>query len=105
MKKIIKNIKYIKFSAFYLLLMLSFKVMAEYRAYQYIVRSKILNRSGNKLVPKQSIVSSTLSPTSFLAYNGGSSTVEIELLNSWMCPGHTANKEVCNPIQQERNGN
>jgi len=78
--------------------------MAEYRAYQYIVKQKTLNKPLNEQA-LPAIITTSLSPTSYLAYNGGPTTIEIELLNTWMCPGNTSHRKICSPIQQENNGN
>ena len=78
--------------------------MAEYRAYQYIIKQKYQNLADDEQ-PYSSIITSSLSPTSFIAYNGGENTIKIELLNSWICPGNTSHQQICSPIQQETNGN
>ncbi len=84
--------------------MVSFTSMGEYRAYQYIVKTKVLNQT-NELNSGQSIISSTLSPTAFFAYNGGAETISIDLINSWICPGNTSHKRICDPVLLENNGN
>ena len=97
--------KFIKLIPFLVILMLSFNLMAEYRAYQYIVKSKNSTELPNKNVPS-SIIVSTLNPISFIAYNGGEKTIAIELINSWICPGNTSNKPICAPyLTQGNNGN
>jgi hypothetical protein len=75
------------------ILSFSSSAMAEYRVFQYLVKTK----NDNFLVeqaPAQ-IVSSNLNPVSFLSYHGGKSAVDITLLRSWMCPGHTGKKDYC----------
>ncbi len=42
-----------------------------------------------------SIVISSLDPMSYISYNGGSRLVNVDLLRTWICPGHTGKKEVC----------
>lgn len=71
--------------------------MAEYRVYQYYVKSKTQNINSSDA----QIITSTLNPRSYLSYNGGSSSVEISLLRSWMCPGHTGKKELCSLDEEE----
>jgi hypothetical protein len=67
------------------------QAFAEYRVYQYYVRSKTMNiNPGNA-----TLVTSTLDPVSYTAYHGGKSSVEVNLLRSWMCMGNTAQKSVC----------
>ena len=96
--------KSIKVSVFLLGYMLSFTGMAEYRAYQYIIKSKIRSESAEYRTSSK-IINSTLNPVSFIAYNGGFEIIEIDLINSWMCPGNTSKKKICNPISQDNNGN
>tara|TARA_B100000886_G_C20244868_1_gene416191 strand:- start:389 stop:697 length:309 start_codon:yes stop_codon:yes gene_type:complete len=96
--------KYIRAIIVAFLFAANLDAIAEYRAYQYILKSKILNQSVES-TPMQSIVVSTLSPVSFIAYNGGESAIEATLINSWMCPGYTAKLGTCKPPIQEFNGN
>ena len=64
---------------------------AEYRVYQYYVRSKVLN-----LVPTTpTLVTSNLDPKSYVAYHGGRDSIEVSLLRSWMCFGHTGKGPYC----------
>jgi hypothetical protein len=58
---------------------------AEYRVYQYIVKNNIEHIDS----PKNNLITSTLDPTSYLAYNGGNTLVSVDLLRTWMCPGNT----------------
>lgn len=61
-------------------------VQAEYRAFQYFIKSKTFT---NTRV-------STLNPVAFRAYHGGPQEIEINLLKTWMCPGYTGNfKAIC----------
>ena len=66
-------------------------VFGEYRVYQYYVRSKTKNINP----PSAQIVTSTLNPTSYAAYNGGKLSVEVNLLRSWVCMGNTSHQDVC----------
>lgn len=59
---------------------------AEYRVYQFYVRSKFSNLSKNQSY----LVTTTLGPQSYVAYHGGSHSIEIELLRTWMCAGNTS---------------
>lgn len=64
---------------------------AEYRVYQYYVRSKIQN-----ITPQTTdLVTSTLNPLAYIAYHGGSESIEVNLLRSWQCMGNTSNLPVC----------
>ena len=63
----------------------------EYRVFQYYVRPKIKNIT----VVGSEIVTSTLDPIAYLAYHGGSESVEISLLRSWQCLGNTSKAQIC----------
>ncbi len=65
---------------------------AEYRVYQYAVRNKTVGLGelgSGKADAVTYIVTSTLDPISYQAYHGGESTFGLDLMKSWMCPGHT----------------
>ena len=67
---------------------------AEYRVYQYIVKNKIKTASDQ---PNSHIQTSSLNPVAFIAYNGGSRIVNVDLLRTWVCPGNTSHgKKICN---------
>lgn len=67
-------------------------LMAEYRVYQYYTRSKNVFIQDNPSY----IVTSSLNPVAYVAYNGGSSNIEVDLIRTWMCPGNTGfNKDYC----------
>ena len=80
------KIKFLLFS-----LIFTLPVFGEYRVYQYYVRSKIKNINPSDA----QIVTSTLDPVSYAAYNGGKLSVEVNLLRSWVCVGNTSHKEFC----------
>lgn len=69
----------------------SFSAMAEYRVYQYYVRPKIKNLT----VTSAELVTSTLNPIAYVAYNGGRESIEVNLLRSWLCMGNTSKGPVC----------
>lgn len=72
----------------------SFYSHAEYRVYQYVIKNKIVSAQDQS---NSHVVISTLNPVSYVAYNGGSSLVSIDLLRTWMCPGDTSyRKNICN---------
>ncbi len=76
-----------------LLSLTSFPLKAEYRAYQYIVKSNDPYAVATR-APAQYIVS-TLNPQVFKSYHGGNS-VSIEILRTWMCPGYTGQRsKIC----------
>lgn len=66
-------------------------VFGEYRVYQYYVRSKTQNINPSNA----QVVTSTLNPTSYAAYNGGKLSIEVNLLRSWVCMGNTSHQQVC----------
>lgn len=71
---------------------LSINSMAEYRAYQYYIRPKV---DKNQEV-KAYLVTSALDPVSYNSYYGGSTSIEVDLLRTWICPGDTSrHKEIC----------
>lgn len=70
-------------------LMVTSAAVAEYRVYQYYVRAK-------EPLPQDKdayLVTSTLNPTSYVSYHGGNESIEVELLRSWMCKGHTGESQ------------
>ena len=70
------------FGTFFLLPM---QAQAEYRVYQYFVKSKF-NLPQDK---EGHLVTSTRDPVSYIAYHGGRQSIEIDLLRTWVCKGHT----------------
>lgn len=74
-------------------LLLSMSAHAEYRAYQYLVKSNDPYAVATK-APAQYIVS-TLNPQMYKSYHGGS-FITVDLLRTWICPGYTGkNQKVC----------
>jgi len=65
----------------------------EYRVFQYLVRSKYFQPRENGPY----IVTSTFDPTTYISYHGGESSLQVELLRSWMCYGDTSKKKYCHP--------
>jgi len=64
-------------------------VKAEYRVYQYMVSSAFpLNQDSASYV-----VTSSLSPMSYVAYHGGEDVIRVSLLRSWICMGNTGHSE------------
>ncbi|MGZ3787242.1 MAG: hypothetical protein ACXVLQ_01895 [Bacteriovorax sp.] len=75
----------------FLLFLISTQALCEYRVYQYYVRTKIQN-----LTPVSAeLVTSTLDPISYVAYHGGSDSIEVSLLRSWQCMGNTSKLPPC----------
>ena len=73
--------------------------MAEYRVYQYIVKSRhpFVNDSDSYTV------TSTLDPVSYIAYHGGQESLQVDLLTTWMCKGNTAGRAPCSsPLANEK---
>lgn len=73
------------------LITLSGEAFGEYRVYQYYVRTKVSNINPSNAT----LVTSTLDPISYAAYHGGKASLEVNLLRSWMCMGHTARQGFC----------
>lgn len=71
----------------------SFGAFAEYRAYQYLVKTSDPYAVATK--SNAQYVVSTLNPQMFKSYHGGS-FVSLDLLRTWICPGYTGSrKTVC----------
>ncbi len=65
---------------------------AEYRAFQYSVRSTV----EKKFDTQSYLVISTLDPVSYRAYHGGAESLQINVVRTWMCLGHTGQgKDIC----------
>ena len=71
---------------------------AEYRVYQYYVKSRYQKPDDQKGY----LVTSTLDPVSYLAYHGGHESLKVDLLRSWSCKGHTGEgKPLClSPLEK-----
>ena len=78
----------------------SHSTFAEYRAYQYIIKSHDQFAEANGA--QAQIVTSTLNPAMFKSYHGGS-FLSVSLLRTWICPGYTGGrKDICpHPYDQE----
>ena len=62
---------------------------AEYRVYQFFVKPRY-----NFLQENPSyLVTSSLDPTTYIAYHGGTQNIDVDLVRTWMCPGHTGDKK------------
>lgn len=72
---------------------------AEYRVYQYLVKST--NTQAMVNVAQARPILSTLNPVAFRAYHGGS-LVDLTLMRSWMCVGYTGQGEDVCPAPSER---
>lgn len=83
------------------LLVCAMSAQAEYRAYQYIVKTNDQYAVATK-AHAQYIVS-TLNPQMYKSYHGGSS-VSVDLLRTWICPGYTGKRRpVCDhPYDKSR---
>jgi len=66
-------------------------VQAEYRVYQYVMKNKLETND----LKEGTLISSTLNPRAFLAYNGGHSLISIDILRTWICPGNTSKQDIC----------
>jgi len=67
-------------------------VFAEYRVFQYDVKSKY-ELPWEK---KSYIVTSTLDPVSYVSYHGGDEAISVNLIQTWTCKGNTAGRDYCN---------
>lgn len=75
-------------------------VSAEYRAYQYMVKTTDPFAVATKA--RSQYLVSTLNPQMYKSYHGGS-FVTIDLLRTWICPGYTGKgQNVCDhPYDKE----
>lgn len=83
----------------YLILLFSFPAIAEYRVYQYIVKNKVVSANDQ---PQSTVIISSLNPQSYIAYNGGSQLISVDLLRTWVCPGYTGKKKPICPSPYEQ---
>ncbi len=75
-----------------LLFLFCTNLFAEYRVYQYYVKPT-LNQPQDA---NSHLVTSSLSPQSYLAYHGGATAIKVTLLRTWLCPGFTGkNRKIC----------
>jgi hypothetical protein len=72
-----------------LLTLISSSAWAEYRAYQYLVRTHDPYAVATKAAPQY--ITSTLNPAMYQSYHGGS-FISIDLLRTWICPGYTGSR-------------
>ena len=73
-------------------------LLAEYRAYQYFVTSKYIFPQKTESY----LVTSTLTPDAYISYHGGSEVIALDLVQTWVCLGHTGQKPICdNPAQKD----
>lgn len=78
---------------FLLLALFSMSASAEYRAYQYLVKTNDPYAVATKA--KAQYIVSTLNPQMYRSYHGGNS-VTVDLLRTWVCPGYTGHgKAIC----------
>ena len=91
-----------KFVLLLTITLFSISAHAEYRAYQYIVKTNDPFAVATK--SNAQYIVSTFNPQMFQRYHGGS-FVTVDLLRTWICPGYTGrNKAVCDhPYDKEVN--
>lgn len=88
MKALVNMKSFIKIATFlYLLTEVIGPSHAEYRVYQYLVTNtnELLNGE------KSFIRTTTLDPVSFISYHGGRTSIKLDMLRTWICPGYTGN--------------
>ena len=82
--------------------LLSSAAFAEYRVFQFYVKSQ------NKYsMDRQAyLVTSTMDPVTYQAYHGGESAINTDLVRTWTCPGDTSQfKEICpSPLEVMEKG-
>ncbi len=82
----------------WILLFFTPQLFAEYRVYEYSVRSTL-----NKAYDQDSyIVKSTLPPLAYQMYHGGEASLQVDLIRTWMCYGNTGNgEELCSSPEEQ----
>lgn len=82
-----------KYIVFTLFLGISSSAFAEYRAYQYLVKTNDPYAVATKA--RAQYIVSTLNPKMYKSYHGGE-FIKIDLLRTWICPGYTGRgQEIC----------
>jgi hypothetical protein len=78
---------------FLAVLIQSVDVRAEYRAYQYLVKTNDPYAVATNA--KAQYIVSTLNPQIYKSYHG-SSFITVDLLRTWICPGYTGRgQKIC----------
>lgn len=72
-------------------LLLTQSSYSDIRIYQYLV----VNKNNDQKLGKQNIITSSLDPIAYISYHGGKRNIEVDLLRTWMCFGHTAQAKHC----------
>ena len=92
------NLNSIKLTLLLSLLAFSVTSHAEYRVYQYYVKSVFKSPKDNS----QYLVTSSLDPVSYLHYHGGSDNIKVDLLRTWTCEGYTGgDNQLCkSPLEE-----
>ena len=81
-------------------LLFSASAFAEYRAYQYLVKSNDPYARATRA--ESNYIVSTFNPQMYKRYHGGS-FVSVDLLRTWICPGYTGKQPVCDhPYDKEK---
>ena len=92
-----KNLNKLFFLAF---IIFSEDSLAEYRAYQYMVKTNDPYAIATKA--RAQYIVSTLNPQMYKSYHGGS-FISVDLLRTWICPGYTGRgQKICDhPYDKE----
>lgn len=64
----------------------SLPAIAEYRVYQYLVKTN--DPYAVAMKAEAQYITSTLNPQMYQSYHGGSK-LSVDLLRTWICPGYT----------------
>ena len=82
------------------LIIVSEDSLAEYRAYQYMVKTTDPYAVATNAKAQYTI--STLNPQMYKSYHGGS-FITVDLLRTWICPGYTGRgQKICDhPYDKE----
>ncbi len=81
-------------------IIISAQAFAEYRAYQYLVKTN--DPFAVATNAKARYLTSTMNPQVYKSFHGGS-FVSVDLMRTWICPGYTGTgQEICDhPYDKE----
>ncbi|MBL7665715.1 MAG: hypothetical protein JNM93_11330 [Bacteriovoracaceae bacterium] len=83
---------------FFISILVSMTAHAEYRVYQYLIKNRDSVQDRDVIYKEVS----TLNPVAYVAYNGGSEAISVDLIRTWICPGYTGGKkEYCSSPYME----
>lgn len=85
-----------------LISLISFSAQAEYRVFQYYIKSQ----NKYSMDREAYLITSTMDPVTYQAYHGGADSIDVDLVRTWNCPGDTSQfKSICpSPLEVMEKG-